>query len=239
MVSTYVTNRRFAVTALIVGACALMGSASAHGLREVAVRTTGRVPVSDRWLCREAGRVVVRTTTSGVVLFRLPRYATSRFACLRGKRYAVSFTRPRDGTTNGTADLRFAGTFMTIQIYGSGCGRGSCTGPEAWLIDLRTAEEVRDGHRFGRTVRIRANAAGDAALIVRDSPGPDLDSGYPAGPGPFRVDVRDRSGRRTIDRGPGIDPASLDVAGRVVTWLHDGVPRSAMLAERPKPSARP
>jgi len=223
--------------AVLLSVSCLAASALAVNPGLPAARASSRVPEWALMLCRAPGRVVLRTTAAGVVVFRLPHDPFTRFACLRGKRYAVSFDRPLEGTTNGSADLQFVGPFMTIQIYGSGCGSGACEGPEGWLIDLRTARVLTEGRRFGRVVRIRANRSGDAALIVRDSPGPDLDSGYPPGPGPFRVDITDRKGRRTIDRGSGIDPGSLNVSGRLVTWLHDGAQRRAMLAEHPTPPA--
>lgn len=230
-----VAQRSLALLTLLCGCALWVSSSPARSAATVAQVTARDEP---GWLCRARGRVVLHTTAAGVVYFRLPEYPDSRFACVRGKRWAFAFSVPRDGTNDGTADLQFAGPFMTLQVYGGGCSNnGACEGPKAWLIDLRRLRPYPEPEvgisTFRRVVRLRANAAGDAAMIVRDSPGEDRDPGYPAGPGPFRIDIRDRNGRRTIDRGPGIDPGSLNVTGRRVTWLHDGTPRTTMLARRP------
>lgn len=220
---------------VVLSACCVWVSSSARATATMAPKSARD---EREWQCRPPGRVVLRTTAAGVVYFRRPNYPSVRFACVRGKPWAFAFDRPREGTTDGAADLQFAGPFMTIQSYGGGCSNnGACEGPTAFLVDLRRMNPSPESNAgittLRRVVRIRANATGDAAMVVRDSPGPDRDPGYPAGPGPFRIDIRDRNGRRTIDRGTGIDPDSLNVNGRLVTWHHDDTQRTAMLARRP------
>ena len=92
-----------------------------------------------------------------------------------------------------------------------------------------------------RTVKVRVNERGSVALMVRDySPwlgGRIYEEDFPPGPGPFRVDVNDRGGQHTVDSGPGIDPYSLTMRGRRVSWTHDGQPRTTLVNDRAAPKA--
>lgn len=184
--------------------------------------------------CHPPGREVLRTAAQAIYFQRIDR-PDRRYACLKGARMGVEVPRTPDQPSRLAGDLQFAGPFMTVQRDESYCTDKSCIQAEGVIVDLRT-----DGHTFGvrsfvAAVRVRANTAGDAALIVRDYPNADSEPGYPPGPGPFRIDLVDAFGRRTVDRGPGIDPTFLTVNGRTVTWRHDGVERTAQLARRTAP----
>jgi hypothetical protein len=62
---------------------------------------------------------------------------------------------------------------------------------------------------------------GAVAWTTRDYDGPQLESRF--------VTARDACGRRKLDDNPEIDPESLRLAGRRVSWTVDGAERSAVL----------
>lgn len=193
------------------------------------VNGSGAAGDEKEFSCHPPGREVLRTAPQAIYFKRIDK-PYRRYACLKGARRGVELDIPRDQPPRIADDLQFAGHFMTIQTDGETCNEKSCVGAEATLVDLRTDRDVGDGRRFSGAVRLRASPTGDAALIVRD--GPDSFPGYPPGPGPFRIDLVDARGRRTVDRGAGIDPAFLTVNGRTVTWRHDGAERTAQFARR-------
>jgi len=191
-------------------------------------------PFSEKDLsCHPPGREVLRTAPQAIYFQRIDQ-PLERYACLKGARLGVKFDGvPQDAPFRIADDMQFAGPFMTIQQDGDGCDPKACSGADAILVDLRTVRDVSWGRHFTGAVRLRANPAGDVAVIVRDYQD-ESDPGYPPGPGPFRVDLVDARGRRTVDRGTGIDPNVLTVDGLTVTWRHDGVERTANLAESKK-----
>lgn len=181
--------------------------------------------------CHPPGREVLRTAAQAIYFQRIDR-PLQRYACLKGARMGVEVPRTPDQPSRPAGDLQFAGPFMTVQSDESHCTDKGCTEAYGSIVDLRTDGRTIRVRDFVAAVRLRANPAGDLALIVRDYPNANSEPGYPPGPGPFRVDLVDARGRRTVDRGPGIDPNDLTVNGRTVTWRHDGVERTARLARR-------
>jgi len=189
--------------------------------------------------CRPTERQVVRRV-GRVELFERPG-EFGLFLCLRGQRYAFEMTnypeRPPYAPRGGPPMMQIGGPYVALVMYDQ-CGKDPypCGGPFGFLVDLRYNRSLRRAARFDHTVKVRVNERGSVALMVRDyspwSEGRFYEEDFPPGPGPFRVDVNDRGGLHTVDSGPGIDPYSLTMRGRRVSWTHDGQPRTTLVTDR-------
>lgn len=188
-------------------------------------------------ICRPKLRTVLRRV-GHVELYLRPAFSVSNdlFACLDGQRYAFETTnlpeRPPYLPRSGPQLLQIAGPYLALVAYNA-CGKdGSCPGPFGYVADLRLHRSIARARKFSHTVKVRVNERGSIAVMVRDYPERYLEADFPPGPGPFRVDVDDRGGQRTLDSGPGIDPLSLTMKGRRVSWSHDGQPRTTLVHDR-------
>ena len=130
--------------------------------------------------------------------------------------------------------VQIAGHFLAYVSYGPCEKEPHDCAPIGWVMDLRYDRYPDQGTGEWGTVKVRVNERGSYARIVRVDP--DRTEAYwPPDEGPYRVEVYDRNEGRTVDSGPGIDPLSLTMKGRLVTWLHDGQRKTTTVRDWPRP----
>lgn len=179
-----------------------------------------------RFACNAPDRVVLQHNKLALYFRRLD-YPEDRWACVRGARFAVGLGTPSTGPrVAGTLDTHLVGSLISTRLVHEGCSTGQCFGPVAVVVDLRIDHTLYDAEGTGRwfagAVKVRASTGRVIAVIVRETPATGDDVGYDPGPGPFRIDVVDARGRRTVGSGAGIDPAFLQVSNRRVIWKQNG-----------------
>ncbi len=228
--------RRLALVAVLVGLGWLFGDVAPLRLEEAAVASEPQPA------CRPKERQVLRRV-GRVELYLRPAFSPDNdlFACLEGQRYAFETSNGREQPPYwprwGPPMLQIAGPYLARVAYDY-CGKDPfpCGGPFGFVADLRYQRSLGRAARFDHTVKVRVNERGSVALMVRDySPFSEERFGeadFPPGPGPFRVDLVDRGGARTVDSGPGIEPFSLTMKGRRVSWTHDGQPRTTLVNDQ-------
>ena len=178
------------------------------------------------------GKTVLSTATSrvyktwGVDEVGGDRYA---YACRFGGR-AIAL-----GASSGDPD----GTTQQFQLAGPYVSFVSYINNESGLVEHVGVVDLRG---FGRTVRSAApstsedtygfaakpllTARGSSAWVAYDCGHQDRTCGRP-----YEVWIADRAGKRRVDHGSGMVPASLALTGGGVSWTHHGVRRSAHIKE--------
>jgi hypothetical protein len=208
-------------------------------------------PAQARTRCQLRGSSTIVQTSSGRIfskpgterLFSPPQDipVVHYYGCLFsvGKRYSLGF--------NANADycLPFVSTWRLAGRYGAFLEvRGCDSGPDGGAVvrrDLKTGVVVRDD--------TPAQVASDApdSPFVTERPGYqpidlvltasgalawDVPRASPSCSGtslPCRVIKSDRDGRAVLDEGFGIVLTSLELRGSTVSWIRDGIRRSATL----------
>ena len=184
---------------------------------------------------RAPGRMVLESArgrvykTWGVDEMWRDRWA---YACLFGGR-AIALGAAPGGVAAGDGAVqkfRLAGLYVSYVNY---LNHESGWVEKVVVVDLRGR---------GRTVRVEPpstkkhpdyhlaatpllTARGSSAWVAYDCS--QRTCGHP-----YEVWIADRAGKRRVDHGSGIDPASLALSGRRVTWTHHGVRRSAPIDAR-------
>jgi hypothetical protein len=173
------------------------------GLLAVAA-LTGGAPAAKAASCRiPSGRVVTTGEVAKLVAVPTPR-GSALFACIRrsGRKVALD---------DSYSDARVTGRWVAWQRAGRG-GR--------WRIvvhDLRTGKErLVIGHVAAHSLKLTARGSIAWAQEQDGSPATPL----------YANEIED--GGRLLDSGD-VEAASVDLAGRRLSWLSAGEPRSAIL----------
>lgn len=144
------------------------------------------------------------------------------YGCL----YRLDHAFPLDNATTGTitSPIEFAGPYIASQTQGAFGPAGTVPQP-FWDV---VAWDLNDGRRLHLDRLGTGNAKEPLSLVVSSSDGAIAwVYGYPGGT--LQVDADDASGYHVLDSGTGIDPSSLRISGKIVTWVDGAQTRSATL----------
>ncbi len=157
-------------------------------------------------------------------------------ACRRSTGASMRLAETWDwiGEHNAVPEVRVAGGYAAI--YQEGHDHYSTRFRTLWVFDVERRRRVHFDWivfdpPFGEAIQGGMPAlvlapTGAVAYVVRRESDRDHNGRVVA-----RVAVRamDAGGRRLLDKGEGIDPASLRLDGATVSWTNGGEPRSATL----------
>lgn len=178
--------------------------------------------------CATRGKTVLASRKARV--FRAhydPGYDAETYACLyrRGGAKRLTYDYLAGGSASGYgAAFQLTGHFVAFAQVN--CGVDDCSYTPK-TVDLRTRRAVRQlGQRSDLVApfTMRVAKSGSLAILARDEPQvgqSDLTV--------YEVRAVEATGTTTLDSGPGVDPASLALAGSHVYWTRDGVPHSATI----------
>ena len=215
---------RLALLALVALALALPASAAA---REVA---GCRVPESAT-VHAVGGRLVVWSTD------RLDEYddtITRVVACRRSSGARVLVTQAVEELGHAEWPYRFTVAGDHVAYAQAEVGRRF--GLLVKVFDARRRRFEREvvttwhptvGGELSRIESLVVTRSGSVAYVIRHLYETHVQPGGPRVP--VGVRALDAHGRRLLDKGEGIEPASLRLAGGLVHWTHAGEPRSAPL----------
>jgi hypothetical protein len=160
------------------------------------------------------------------------------YGCAYGHKgiYPIGKPLPNVGTSEGIGGVKLEVLAGPIVSY-KDVSAGPSYDYEAVVVsDLRTGRTLRIlrnservGAGVGAVVAIVVKADGAVAWIVeahRELSSPI--NGY-NGAVEYAVEAADESGKRLLASGPGIDPASLALAGSTLYWTQGGKPASSVL----------
>jgi hypothetical protein len=177
------------------------------------------------------GRVYRRDSTTRTGSDRMTYYG-----CLNARPAARTLLTTTESASPNVVDdvsaVRAAGRFVVLALYEGTATVGNK--PTLVLIDLsrpgRTAIDplAPDSASFVNVTDLALNYRGQLAWIARASAG-----SLGGGPGSLvSIDVRarDATGSRLLDRGDDVEPGSLDIGSRSVTWRRAGVLKAAALS---------
>jgi hypothetical protein len=189
----------------------------ARGAMAVAALVLCLPASADAAYCQGANRDTM-AETSGVRVYRIARGELEGrvIACHRrsGRKTWLWF-HGESLERYFVAPIRIKGPLVG---FGAGTiGRSHNQGTWVEVIDTRTRRSLFSHAELdGTTVRdLELTRAGSLAWIAEDD-----EERYP-------VRKRDAGGRRTLDDGAGVDPASLTRTDAELHWTKDGEPRSA------------
>jgi hypothetical protein len=151
------------------------------------------------------------------------RYAV---ACLYSVNKPVELGLDIDGDPD-VGLYRLAGPYVAYAE--SSCeGLGPCLS-DVFVRDLRTGKKVFEGPQglpFDNVSDIALKQTGAVAWIARPTPG---GYGSPEPTGPTTLWASDSQGFRELDSGGGVGLTSLELSGSTLTWVKDGVSKTATL----------
>lgn len=207
----------------------------------LALVSLGTAPAQAREVggCRVPGSATVHAVGGRLVVWSVRRldrwddYETRVVACRRssGTRVVVSETLE----SYDFAEVPYAVTVAGDYVAYAESHSGRSFGLNVNVFDARRREYVREevvawhptlGGELARIESLVASRSGAVAFAIRHR----LDRDHADRPRE-RLGIRalDRDGRRLLDKGEGIDPASLRIAAGEVRWTNAGEPRSAPL----------
>jgi hypothetical protein len=184
-----------------------------------------RPPVPKLSSCSSIRAHVVAADTQAQVFIALNSFLThSYYGCVYGSRHIYELGIVNDcesagaGGCGGISMAGLGGTFVAYEEHLPGLGAG-------WLEIVRNL-------RTGRVLRKLPHGAPKSVVVKSDGAIAWIVGTRVAtanGPAEDEVYASDSSGTRLLASGPGIEPASLALAGSTVYWTREGHPVSAPL----------